>query len=125
MVPGTPEQQAPPSTNPYGRQQQSSPSNNPYEGQQRNAPGSDGLTSPPAGYRGDQHCRQFGGCPFECHTDCVCWEWCKNANCNLALSGEQALTSAQISCVSDEDILAFSMHKLEVVDELTQETFGS
>lgn len=114
------EQQAPPSV-----QRQGSPSNDPYGGQRQGSPSStDGLTSPPAGYRGDQHCRQYGGCPFECHTDCVCWEWCKNANCNLAPFGEQALTSAQASCVSDYDILSFFIRKFRVVDELTQETFG-
>ena len=47
----------------------------------------------------------------------MCWEWCKGAQCNLAPFGEQALTPAQISCVSNYDILPFSMRKVQVMNE--------
>lgn len=111
------QQQSPPSgVSPYGQQQQSIPSDEsapgrpqyvspPGEHPREQTPIPEGFTSPPPGYQGNQHCREYGGCPFECHTGCVCWEWCKNAKCNLAVFGEQVLTPAQLSCVSDYDIL--------------------
>lgn len=112
------QQQSPPSgVSPYRQQQQSIPSDESAPGRPQyvSPPGEqlreqtppEGFTSPPPGYQGNQHCREYGGCPFECHTGCVCWEWCKNAKCNLAVFGEQVLTPAQLSCVSDYDILPF------------------
>ena len=114
---------SPQRVSPYGQQQQSLPSEgNPYGGQRNSLP--EGSTSPPPGYQGDQHCRQYGGCPFECHLSCVCWEWCKDAKCNLAVFGEQALTPAQLSCVSDYDILPSSIRKFQVMDDADPGNFG-